>query len=142
MSSLMRTFAMNAPPLFAVASDERSIKQRLTCFLLYLHICQNSAGNTAKTKGLFIFLWLQDPCEDKRHKDIWSKEKTCDRFPKLLVIGPQKTGEAQSFNTPYRMKWGVITCEVSHSRQTCRAPSGLNEVLRISLEIRHGGGRL
>ncbi|MEQ2183690.1 hypothetical protein GOODEAATRI_000576 [Goodea atripinnis] len=35
-------------------------------------------------------LW-QDPCEDKRHKDIWSKEKTCDRFPKLLVIGPQKT---------------------------------------------------
>uniref|UniRef100_A0A8C7VU45 Bifunctional heparan sulfate N-deacetylase/N-sulfotransferase 1 n=1 Tax=Oncorhynchus mykiss TaxID=8022 RepID=A0A8C7VU45_ONCMY len=36
-------------------------------------------------------LW-QDPCEDKRHKDIWSKEKTCDRFPKLLVIGPQKTG--------------------------------------------------
>ncbi|XP_062846559.1 bifunctional heparan sulfate N-deacetylase/N-sulfotransferase 1 [Trichomycterus rosablanca] len=36
-------------------------------------------------------LW-QNPCEDKRHKDIWSKEKTCDRFPKLLVIGPQKTG--------------------------------------------------
>uniref|UniRef100_A0A8C2JU68 Bifunctional heparan sulfate N-deacetylase/N-sulfotransferase 1 n=1 Tax=Cyprinus carpio TaxID=7962 RepID=A0A8C2JU68_CYPCA len=35
-------------------------------------------------------LW-QDPCEDKRHKDIWSKEKTCDRFPKLLLIGPQKT---------------------------------------------------
>ncbi|XP_036431550.1 bifunctional heparan sulfate N-deacetylase/N-sulfotransferase 1 [Colossoma macropomum] len=34
----------------------------------------------------------QNPCEDKRHKDIWSKEKTCDRFPKLLVIGPQKTG--------------------------------------------------
>ncbi|XP_067313077.1 bifunctional heparan sulfate N-deacetylase/N-sulfotransferase 1 [Pseudorasbora parva] len=36
-------------------------------------------------------LW-QDPCEDKRHKDIWSKEKTCDRFPKMLLIGPQKTG--------------------------------------------------
>ncbi|TSQ35301.1 Bifunctional heparan sulfate N-deacetylase/N-sulfotransferase 1 [Bagarius yarrelli] len=36
-------------------------------------------------------LW-QNPCEDKRHKDIWSKEKTCDRFPKLLVIGPQKSG--------------------------------------------------
>uniref|UniRef100_A0A8C0H7D1 Bifunctional heparan sulfate N-deacetylase/N-sulfotransferase 1 n=1 Tax=Chelonoidis abingdonii TaxID=106734 RepID=A0A8C0H7D1_CHEAB len=35
---------------------------------------------------------FQDPCEDKRHKDIWSKEKTCDRFPKLLIIGPQKTG--------------------------------------------------
>ncbi|XP_051869760.1 bifunctional heparan sulfate N-deacetylase/N-sulfotransferase 1b isoform X2 [Pristis pectinata] len=34
----------------------------------------------------------QDPCEDKRHKDIWSKEKTCDRLPKLLIIGPQKSG--------------------------------------------------
>lgn len=39
-----------------------------------------------------VMLFLQDPCEDKRHKDIWSKEKTCDRFPKLLIIGPQKTG--------------------------------------------------
>ncbi|KAK6482162.1 bifunctional heparan sulfate N-deacetylase/N-sulfotransferase 2-like [Huso huso] len=36
-------------------------------------------------------LW-QNPCDDKRHKDIWSKEKTCDRLPKFLVIGPQKTG--------------------------------------------------
>lgn len=39
-------------------------------------------------------LLFQDPCEDKRHKDIWSKEKTCDRFPKLLIIGPQKTGRS------------------------------------------------
>uniref|UniRef100_A0A8C7KPQ5 [heparan sulfate]-glucosamine N-sulfotransferase n=1 Tax=Oncorhynchus kisutch TaxID=8019 RepID=A0A8C7KPQ5_ONCKI len=36
-------------------------------------------------------LW-QNPCHDKRHKDIWSKEKTCDRLPRFLVIGPQKTG--------------------------------------------------
>ncbi|XP_054846201.1 bifunctional heparan sulfate N-deacetylase/N-sulfotransferase 3 isoform X2 [Eublepharis macularius] len=36
-------------------------------------------------------LW-QNPCDDKRHRDIWSKEKTCDRLPKFLVIGPQKTG--------------------------------------------------
>uniref|UniRef100_A0A3Q2PBE4 Sulfotransferase n=1 Tax=Fundulus heteroclitus TaxID=8078 RepID=A0A3Q2PBE4_FUNHE len=36
-------------------------------------------------------LW-QNPCHDKRHKDIWSKEKTCDRLPKFLIIGPQKTG--------------------------------------------------
>uniref|UniRef100_K7G968 [heparan sulfate]-glucosamine N-sulfotransferase n=1 Tax=Pelodiscus sinensis TaxID=13735 RepID=K7G968_PELSI len=35
---------------------------------------------------------LQNPCDDKRHKDIWSKEKTCDRLPKFLVVGPQKTG--------------------------------------------------
>uniref|UniRef100_S4R802 [heparan sulfate]-glucosamine N-sulfotransferase n=1 Tax=Petromyzon marinus TaxID=7757 RepID=S4R802_PETMA len=42
-----------------------------------------------------ISLWnvpFQNPCNDKRHQDIWSKEKTCDRLPKLLVIGPQKTG--------------------------------------------------
>lgn len=36
-------------------------------------------------------LW-QNPCHDKRHKDIWSKEKTCDRLPRFLIIGPQKTG--------------------------------------------------
>ncbi|XP_043917595.1 bifunctional heparan sulfate N-deacetylase/N-sulfotransferase 3-like [Protopterus annectens] len=36
-------------------------------------------------------LW-QNPCDDKRHKDIWSKEKNCERLPKFLVIGPQKTG--------------------------------------------------
>ncbi|XP_077202351.1 bifunctional heparan sulfate N-deacetylase/N-sulfotransferase 2 isoform X3 [Paroedura picta] len=36
-------------------------------------------------------LW-QNPCDDKRHKDIWSKEKTCDRLPKFLIAGPQKTG--------------------------------------------------
>uniref|UniRef100_A0A8C4YIQ0 [heparan sulfate]-glucosamine N-sulfotransferase n=1 Tax=Gopherus evgoodei TaxID=1825980 RepID=A0A8C4YIQ0_9SAUR len=36
-------------------------------------------------------LW-QNPCDDKRHRDIWSREKTCDRLPKFLVIGPQKTG--------------------------------------------------
>ncbi|NXR09047.1 NDST3 sulfotransferase, partial [Scopus umbretta] len=33
-----------------------------------------------------------NPCDDKRHRDIWSKEKTCDRLPKFLVVGPQKTG--------------------------------------------------
>ncbi|XP_053768079.1 bifunctional heparan sulfate N-deacetylase/N-sulfotransferase 4 [Desmodus rotundus] len=36
-------------------------------------------------------LW-QNPCDDKRHKDIWSREKTCGHLPKFLVIGPQKTG--------------------------------------------------
>ncbi|XP_067900152.1 bifunctional heparan sulfate N-deacetylase/N-sulfotransferase 1b isoform X2 [Heterodontus francisci] len=42
---------------------------------------------------LFLTVLLNpDPCEDRRHKDIWSKEKTCDRLPKLLIIGPQKSG--------------------------------------------------
>uniref|UniRef100_A0A8C5LP71 Bifunctional heparan sulfate N-deacetylase/N-sulfotransferase 1 n=1 Tax=Leptobrachium leishanense TaxID=445787 RepID=A0A8C5LP71_9ANUR len=36
-------------------------------------------------------IW-QNPCDDKRHRDIWSKEKACDRLPKFLVVGPQKTG--------------------------------------------------
>uniref|UniRef100_A0A8C6Y842 [heparan sulfate]-glucosamine N-sulfotransferase n=1 Tax=Naja naja TaxID=35670 RepID=A0A8C6Y842_NAJNA len=42
---------------------------------------------------LFLTMLLNpNPCDDKRHKDIWSKEKTCDRLPKFLIIGPQKTG--------------------------------------------------
>ncbi|XP_053559564.1 bifunctional heparan sulfate N-deacetylase/N-sulfotransferase 4 [Bombina bombina] len=36
-------------------------------------------------------IW-QNPCDDRRHRDIWSRVKTCDRLPKFLVIGPQKTG--------------------------------------------------
>ncbi|XP_043917596.1 bifunctional heparan sulfate N-deacetylase/N-sulfotransferase 4 [Protopterus annectens] len=41
-------------------------------------------------------LW-QNPCDDKRHRDIWSREKSCDHLPKFLVIGPQKTGTAALF---------------------------------------------
>ncbi|XP_042891362.1 bifunctional heparan sulfate N-deacetylase/N-sulfotransferase-like isoform X2 [Penaeus japonicus] len=33
-----------------------------------------------------------DPCSDRRHMEIWSKNKTCEQLPKFLVIGPQKTG--------------------------------------------------
>eukprot|EP00794_Sanderia_malayensis_P012046 gene12046-13289_t len=36
-------------------------------------------------------LW-QNPCEDPRHLNIWAANKTCNRLPKLLIIGPQKTG--------------------------------------------------
>ncbi|XP_016417035.1 bifunctional heparan sulfate N-deacetylase/N-sulfotransferase 1-like [Sinocyclocheilus rhinocerous] len=58
-------------------------------------------------------LW-QDPCEDKRHKDIWSKEKTCDRFPKLLLIGPQKTGEE-------RQRPLTDACSTAHTLDTVRS---------------------
>ncbi|XP_069090262.1 bifunctional heparan sulfate N-deacetylase/N-sulfotransferase 4 [Pleurodeles waltl] len=34
----------------------------------------------------------QNPCDDRRHRDIWSRDKTCDRLPNFFVIGPQKTG--------------------------------------------------
>ncbi|XP_068141948.1 bifunctional heparan sulfate N-deacetylase/N-sulfotransferase [Drosophila tropicalis] len=33
-----------------------------------------------------------NPCDDARHKKIWSKTKNCESLPKFLVIGPQKTG--------------------------------------------------
>ncbi|XP_054731807.1 bifunctional heparan sulfate N-deacetylase/N-sulfotransferase [Anastrepha obliqua] len=33
-----------------------------------------------------------NPCDDPRHKKIWSKTKNCESLPKFLVIGPQKTG--------------------------------------------------
>ncbi|XP_043071313.1 bifunctional heparan sulfate N-deacetylase/N-sulfotransferase [Drosophila grimshawi] len=33
-----------------------------------------------------------NPCDDLRHRKIWSKNKNCDSLPKFLVIGPQKTG--------------------------------------------------
>ncbi|XP_039748929.1 bifunctional heparan sulfate N-deacetylase/N-sulfotransferase [Pararge aegeria] len=39
-------------------------------------------------------LW-GNPCDDIRHKKIWAKSKSCDTLdalPKVLVIGPQKTG--------------------------------------------------
>ncbi len=37
-------------------------------------------------------LALQNPCDDKRHREIWADEKTCDRLPHFLIVGPQKTG--------------------------------------------------
>lgn len=57
----------------------------ISLILIYAHIILT---NTLPDK--------QNPCHDKRHKDIWSKEKTCDRLPKFLVIGPQKTGNETS----------------------------------------------
>lgn len=36
-------------------------------------------------------LW-GNPCDDVRHRRIWAKNKWCDTLPKLVVVGPQKTG--------------------------------------------------
>ncbi|KAJ0179766.1 hypothetical protein K1T71_004357 [Dendrolimus kikuchii] len=36
-------------------------------------------------------LW-GNPCDDVRHRRIWAKSKWCGTLPKVLVIGPQKTG--------------------------------------------------
>lgn len=33
-----------------------------------------------------------NPCDDRRHMEIWSGSKSCDRLPDLLIVGPQKTG--------------------------------------------------
>jgi heparan sulfate N-deacetylase/N-sulfotransferase NDST2 len=44
---------------------------------------------------------MQNPCDDRRHLAIWSesKLKLCKVVPKLLIVGPQKTGTTalQSF---------------------------------------------
>lgn len=33
-------------------------------------------------------------CQDKRHISVWSLNDTsyCNRFPKIIILGPQKTG--------------------------------------------------
>ncbi|XP_043198896.1 bifunctional heparan sulfate N-deacetylase/N-sulfotransferase-like [Amphibalanus amphitrite] len=36
-----------------------------------------------------------NPCKDQRHLNLWrlaGNASVCDRFPKLLILGPQKTG--------------------------------------------------
>uniref|UniRef100_A0A671T6X4 [heparan sulfate]-glucosamine N-sulfotransferase n=1 Tax=Sinocyclocheilus anshuiensis TaxID=1608454 RepID=A0A671T6X4_9TELE len=63
---------------------------RFACVLLIRPSVFKSKKNNAKL--CYCSLSSINPCHDKRHKDIWSKEKTCDRLPKFLVIGPQKTG--------------------------------------------------
>merc|ERR1719348_118769 len=42
-------------------------------------------------------IWT-NPCDEKRHLEIWSETKTCDRFPNVLVIGPQKTGSTALYS--------------------------------------------
>lgn len=36
-------------------------------------------------------VWL-NPCIDKRHKEIWSTEKSCSKLPSFIIAGPQKSG--------------------------------------------------
>ena len=60
--------------------------------LSFEQLLQNWSRNSLHTK-IHYSSFLQNPCDDKRHKDIWSREKTCDHLPKFLVIGPQKTGK-------------------------------------------------
>ncbi|OTF72476.1 bifunctional heparan sulfate N-deacetylase/N-sulfotransferase-like protein [Euroglyphus maynei] len=36
-------------------------------------------------------IWM-NPCDDKRHYNIWSPNKSCYQFPRFLIVGPQKTG--------------------------------------------------
>ncbi|XP_078741996.1 bifunctional heparan sulfate N-deacetylase/N-sulfotransferase 2-like [Lampetra fluviatilis] len=50
----------------------------------------------------------QNPCHDKRHKDIWSKEKTCDRLPSVIIMGPQKTGTT-ALHTFLKLHPNVVT---------------------------------
>ncbi|CAL1533532.1 unnamed protein product, partial [Lymnaea stagnalis] len=36
-------------------------------------------------------IWT-NPCDYNRHLSIWPDNKTCDRLPHFIVVGPQKTG--------------------------------------------------
>lgn len=36
--------------------------------------------------------FLQSPCRDKRHMEIWAAGKNCSRLPSAIILGPQKTG--------------------------------------------------
>lgn len=36
--------------------------------------------------------FLQSPCADHRHLEIWTSGKNCSRLPNFLIVGPQKTG--------------------------------------------------
>lgn len=68
-----------------LSNEQENLLQliHISLILIYSHIILT---NTLADK--------QNPCHDKRHKDIWSKEKTCDRLPKFMVVGPQKTGNS------------------------------------------------
>ncbi|CAL1537160.1 unnamed protein product [Lymnaea stagnalis] len=33
-----------------------------------------------------------NPCDSEKHREIWPEEKSCRRLPKLIIVGPQKTG--------------------------------------------------
>lgn len=65
-----------------------SRKNLIPSFEQFLHYTARDSFHSKIYRSSF----LQNPCDDKRHKDIWSREKTCDHLPKFLVIGPQKTG--------------------------------------------------
>lgn len=69
-------------------------------------------------------LLLQNPCDDKRHKDIWSKEKTCDRLPKFMVVGPQKTGKLQTNRHMYMQQRDCLCSQVS--RYSTSEPRSFN----------------
>lgn len=65
------------------------------------------------SKSVILTVPLQNPCDDKRHKDIWSKEKTCDRLPKFMVIGPQKTGRLHTLQCARATKRLPLCAQVS-----------------------------
>lgn len=73
-------------------------------------------------------IW-SNPCADPRHLETWARDKSCDKLPNFVIVGPQKTGttalhwflemhpnlkssnpspstfeEIQFFNTPNYMK--------------------------------------
>lgn len=42
-------------------------------------------------------IW-RNPCDDRRHYNIWWAGKSCFRWPQFLIIGPQKTGSTALYS--------------------------------------------
>lgn len=60
-----------------------------------------SSGTQWTLTEMHLLSSPQNPCDDKCHRDIWSKEMSCDHDPKFLVIGPQKTSETFLLGQPH-----------------------------------------
>ncbi|XP_065063486.1 bifunctional heparan sulfate N-deacetylase/N-sulfotransferase 3-like isoform X2 [Rhopilema esculentum] len=72
----------------------------------------------ALAKKYFEF-WPEDacpvwrnPCNDSRHLEIWSPNKSCQRLPKCLIVGPQKTGTT-ALRAFMRLHPNLITSKLS-----------------------------
>ncbi|ESO93397.1 hypothetical protein LOTGIDRAFT_232790 [Lottia gigantea] len=52
-------------------------------------------------------IW-QNPCNYKRHLVIWSANKTCEKLPSFMVVGPQKTGTTALY-TFLAMHPGIVS---------------------------------
>lgn len=66
-----------------------------------------------------------NPCLDKRLLSIWSPDKSCDQLPKVLVIGPQKTGSTALYSF-MKLHPGLVSNENNGKNEETQFFSGKN----------------